>query len=70
MQQGEALSWIDADGGSGARSRVVAFARHDGWRSVTNFGVDPVPMPSGTVVVASGPLDDGVLPGETTVWLA
>jgi alpha-glucosidase len=32
-----------------------------------------VPMPAGTVVVASGPLDEvspGVLPGETTVWLA
>lgn len=70
LQRGESLSWIDTDGASGARSRVVAFARHDGWRSVTNFGVEPVPMPSGAVVVASGPLGDGVLPGETTVWVA
>lgn len=70
LQRGEELSWVDTGAGAGPGSRVVAFARHDGWRSVTNFGVDPVPMPSGTVVVASGPLEDGVLPGETTVWLA
>lgn len=70
LQQGEALRWLDTGVGSGADVHVVAFARHDGWRSVTNFGVDPVPLPSGTVVVASGPVEDGVLPGETSVWLA
>ncbi|MBT1665456.1 glycoside hydrolase family 13 protein [Curtobacterium flaccumfaciens] len=67
LQQGEALTWLDSG------SEVVAFARHDGWRSVTNFGTAPVPLPAGTVVVASGPLDGvapGLLPGETTVWLA
>ncbi|UWD83014.1 glycoside hydrolase family 13 protein [Curtobacterium flaccumfaciens] len=67
LQQGEALTWLESG------SEVVAFARHDGWRSFTNFGTQPVPLPAGTVVVASGPLDEvspGVLPGETTVWLA
>ncbi|SDQ23611.1 alpha-glucosidase [Curtobacterium sp. UNCCL20] len=64
LQRGEELTWIPAD------DQVVAFARHDGWRSVTNFGTEPVPLPDGTVVAASGPVDDGVLPGETTVWLA
>ncbi|MEG8034130.1 glycoside hydrolase family 13 protein [Sphingomonas sp. LR61] len=66
LQQGEELTWLDAP------DDVVAFARHDGWRSVTNLGTTPVPLPSGDVVVASGPLGDaaGVLPGETTVWLA
>ncbi|WP_144761620.1 glycoside hydrolase family 13 protein [Curtobacterium sp. 9128] len=63
LQHGETLTWLEAP------AEVVAFARHDGWRSVTNFGVDPVPLPDGEVVVASGPLGDGVLPGETTVWL-
>lgn len=66
LQQGEALTWLESG------SEVVAFARHDGWRSVTNFGTAPVPLPAGTVVVASGPLDGvapGLLPGETTVWL-
>ncbi|OII36942.1 alpha-amylase [Curtobacterium sp. MMLR14_014] len=67
LQQGEALTWLESG------SEVVAFARHDGWRSVTNFGTAPVPLPAGSVVVASGPLDGvapGLLPGETTVWLA
>ncbi|MET3638339.1 glycoside hydrolase family 13 protein [Curtobacterium oceanosedimentum] len=66
LQQGEELTWL------GAGDDVVAFARHDGWRSVSNLGTSPVPMPSGSVVLASGPLDagDGMLPGETTVWLA
>ncbi|WP_236552409.1 alpha-amylase family glycosyl hydrolase, partial [Bacillus altitudinis] len=67
LQQGEALTWLESG------SEVVAFARHDGWRSVTNFGTAPVPLPDGTVVAASGPLDGvapGLLPGETTVWLA
>lgn len=34
-----------------------------------NFGADPVPLPEGEVLVASGPLADGALPGETTAWL-
>jgi alpha-glucosidase len=63
LQRGEDLAWIEAPDG------VVAFARHDGWRSVTNFGTEPVELPAGEVVVSSGPLGDGVLPGETTVWL-
>jgi alpha-glucosidase len=65
LQQGEDLTWLP-DG----PADVIAFARHDGWRSVTNAGTTPVPMPEGTVVIASGPLEDGVLPAETTVWLA
>ena len=64
LQQGESLTWLDAP------ASVVGFARHDGWRSYTNFGDAPVPMPAGTVLLASGPLDDAaVLPGATTVWL-
>ncbi|OIH95239.1 alpha-amylase [Curtobacterium sp. MCBA15_001] len=63
LQQGESLTWLDAPAG------VVAFARHDGWRSVTNFGDAPVPLPAGTVLLASGPLGVAELPGATTVWL-
>jgi alpha-glucosidase len=63
LQRGEDLTWIE--GGPD----VVAFARHDGWRSVTNLGTEAVPMPSGEVVLASGPVTDRELPGETTVWL-
>jgi alpha-glucosidase len=47
----------------------VAFSRPNGWMSVTNFGDHPVPMPDGEVVMASGPLTGGFLPGETTVWM-
>jgi hypothetical protein len=36
---------------------------------VTNFGPRPVPVPRGTVVVASGPLQDGLLPADTTAWI-
>ena len=48
---------------------VLHFARPGGWHCVTNFGTEPVALPAGTVRVASGPLTDGVLPGETTAWL-
>ncbi|MGN8048345.1 glycoside hydrolase family 13 protein [Curtobacterium sp. 22159] len=65
LQRGESLVWTE-----GGADGVVAFARHDGWRSVTNFGPEPVPLPPGAVIVSSGPVADGVLPGETTVWLA
>jgi alpha-glucosidase len=33
------------------------------------MGVTPVALPAGRVLLASGPLSEGVLPGETTVWL-
>ncbi|MGU3410164.1 alpha-amylase family glycosyl hydrolase [Microbacterium sp. M1A1_1b] len=68
LQQGESLTWLETP------PSVVGFARHDGWRSYTNFGDAPVPMPAGSVLLASGPLGDGAdggeLPGATTVWLA
>ena len=51
-----------------AASEVVTFDRHDGWRCVMNFGTEPVPLPAGRVLLASGPLADRDLPGETTVW--
>ena len=35
---------------------------------VVNLGRDSVPLPAGRVVVASGPLDDGV-PADTAAWL-
>ena len=69
LQQGEELDWVDA-----GDPQVVHVARHEGWHSVTNFGTADVALPAGTVLVASGPLAEGVdgaarLPGETTVWL-
>ena len=37
---------------------------------VANLGAEPVALPDGDVLVASGPLtDDGAVPTDTTVWL-
>ncbi|MFF2272110.1 glycoside hydrolase family 13 protein [Agromyces sp. NPDC058136] len=65
LQDAETLDWLEA-----SDPAVLAFARPGGWRSVTNFGDDAVPLPGGEVLVASGPLPgDGTLPGATTVWV-
>ena len=59
---------------SDARVQVLHLRRPGGWRSVTNFGSRAVPLPPGTVVAASAPLegtglDCGVLPPDTTAWV-
>jgi len=64
LQAAEGLQWM-----AGASGQVLHFVRPGGWRSVTNFGPRPVPVPRGTVVVASGPLPDGLLPADTTAWI-
>ena len=64
LQAAESFEWIP-----GTRGQVVHFGRPGGWRSVTNFGTDPVPLPRGTVILASAPLDGGQLPHDTTAWL-
>ena len=72
----QALSWRrklqaaeSLEGIPGTNGQVLHFGRPGGWRSVTNFGPRPVPVPRGTVVVASGPLRDGLLPADTTAWI-
>ncbi|HEX9043364.1 MAG TPA: glycoside hydrolase family 13 protein [Trebonia sp.] len=60
----ESLEWRPA-----ASAQVLHFARPGGWQSVTNFGSAAVPLPPGTVVVASGPLNGGLLPADTTAWI-
>ena len=62
LQTGESLEWIPA------APEVLHFSRPNGWEVVTNFGTQPVPLPAGEIILASGPVGD-VLPGETTVWL-
>jgi alpha-glucosidase len=64
LQAAETLDWLP-----GANDLVLHFRRPGGWQSVTNFGPDPVPLPPGTVAVASGPLTGGRLPADTTAWL-
>ncbi|MDN3261836.1 glycoside hydrolase family 13 protein [Streptomyces sp. CSDS2] len=66
LLDGETLTWtLDAPAG------VLDFTRTDAWRSVTNLGAEPVPLPPGEVLLSSTPLPGGgVLPPDTTVWLA
>jgi alpha-glucosidase len=60
----ESLEWQPGSG-----KHVLHFARPGGWQCVTNFGPVAVPLPPGTVVVASSPLEEGVLPADTTAWI-
>lgn len=56
------LEWSNAgDGALVFRSGAVTVA--------VNFGAAPLQLPEGTVVFASGPLEGGMLPRDTTVWL-
>ena len=64
LQTDEVLDWLPTDSPD-----VLHFARPGGWHCVTNFGTASVALPAGDVRVASGPVADGLLPGETTVWL-
>jgi alpha-glucosidase len=64
LQGAERLEWMP-----GTSGQVLHFGRPGGWRSVTNFGPRAVPLPQGTVVVASSPLEDGLLPADTTAWI-
>jgi alpha-glucosidase len=38
-------------------------------RCVANLSGQPVALPPGMVLLASGPLDGGLLPPDTTAWL-
>jgi alpha-glucosidase len=59
------LRWLDAPAG------VLSFARDPGLQCLVNLAAEPVSMPAGTVLLASGPrADDGRLPPDTAVWIA
>ncbi|MEO3871759.1 glycoside hydrolase family 13 protein [Nonomuraea sp. B12E4] len=59
------LTWAAEPPGDG----VLAFTRDSGLTCVTNLGPEPVPLPAGEVLLASGPLEGGALPSDTTAWL-
>ncbi|MEU6088511.1 glycoside hydrolase family 13 protein [Streptomyces sp. NPDC047085] len=68
LLEGESLTWTP-----GAPAGVLDFARGAGWRCVGNLTDAPVPLPSGELLLASTALPEsepGVLPPDTTVWLA
>ncbi len=64
LQRDEHLEWIAFD------DPVVAFRRDACWVSLTNFGSSSVPLPDGSVIIASSELPAmGFLPADTTVWM-
>ncbi|MEV6011450.1 glycoside hydrolase family 13 protein [Streptomyces sp. NPDC051976] len=65
-QLGEgSLTWIDSP------PDVLVFARGDGLLCAVNFGEDPVPAPLLTLpLLSSGPVQPGLLPGNTAAWWA
>jgi Alpha amylase, catalytic domain len=64
LQAADHLEWMP-----GTNGQVLHFGRPGGWRSVTNFGPRAVPLPPGTVIVASAPLQASLLPADTTAWI-
>ena len=59
------LEWDDAPPG------VLSFVRAPGFQCAVNLAAEPVQVPDGAPLLASGPLaDDGRLPPDTSVWLA
>ena len=64
LQGAETIEWMP-----GTNGQALHFARPGGWRCVTNFGPAPVPLPAGTVVLASAPAAGSQLPADTTAWL-
>jgi alpha-glucosidase len=64
LQRDEAIDWMEHD------DPVVSFRRTGNWASLTNFGAEPVPLPPGTVLIASAASDDpALLAPDTTVWM-
>jgi alpha-glucosidase len=49
---------------------VLAFRRGDAFTCVVNMGGDPVELPAGDVLLASGPISGNELPPDTTIWVA
>ncbi|MFI7298847.1 DUF3459 domain-containing protein [Streptomyces sp. NPDC050121] len=62
--RGEDFRWLDSPAGT------LLFERGDGVSCAINLSERPLPLPeAATVLLASGPLDDGLLPTDTAIWL-
>jgi len=60
------LRWLSPED-----SEVLCFARDPGFILAVNFGAEPAPLPAHReILLASGPVDGGVLPPDTAAWLA
>lgn len=65
LQTDETLEWIET-----GRADVLRFARPNGWQVVTNFGSEPFDLGVDAADVVLGPVTEGALPGDSTVWIA
>ena len=63
LTAGEGLEWVPSP------PEVVHVVRLGGWVCLTNFGFEPVDLPAGELLLASGPLVDGRVPTDRTVWV-
>ncbi|WP_308798653.1 glycoside hydrolase family 13 protein [Agromyces silvae] len=52
----------------GFPDEIIAFTNHD-VTILANLSTSPIPLPTGELLLASGPVDHGELPPDTTVWL-
>jgi alpha-glucosidase len=64
LRAGNRFIWVERT------DDVVAFERSGGIECVINFGPDPLPLPDGEVLLASGDLIGGSLPTDTAAWIA
>ncbi len=48
---------------------VLAFSRGETFTCIVNLGPEPIPLPPGEVLIASGELEGGAVPQDTAVWL-
>jgi alpha-glucosidase len=68
LRREHALGTADLAWETHADPDVLVF-RSGGITVVANTGAATVPLPEGSIVLNSGDAGDGVLPGDTTVWL-
>jgi alpha-glucosidase len=62
---GGTFRWLEAPDG------VLAFSRGRAFAFLLNLSADPIELPPhDRVLLGSGPLEDGLLPSDTAVWLA
>ncbi len=65
LQTGGDLEWVET-----GRDDVLSFRRPNGWTVITNFGAEPYETDTSAAVLSSAVSVDGLVPGDTTIWLA
>ena len=65
LQTEETLEWIAT-----GRADVLRYRRPNGWDVVTNFGPEPFALDRSDALIATAEIQQGMLPGESTVWFA